>query len=217
MPERATLVVDVRAYWHAGTGRGSGSHLDAVVARDPEGLPLLPGRTLKGLLRDATARALAWGWFDDLGVRDAEPDAVSQLFGPPVQIEADGRRPRGGCGLLRISDARLPERTRSAFRAGRASPRSGGRDPAAGLYRALFATAIDPDTGTPLEHALRGMEVAVPLRLEAQVTLHPSAAWRDLADRWHALLERALPLVRAVGAHRSRGLGRAVLRLEAVA
>lgn len=213
MPERATLVVDVRSYWHAGTGRGSGSHLDAVVARDREGFPLLPGRTLKGLLREAVARAQAWGWLGDIDDGAGQPDLTRRLFGPaPDDGGGTEGTPGGWCGLLRVGDARLPRTVRAAILAAEAE----GEALREGLFRTHFATAIDPERGTPREGALRGMEVAVPLRLEAPVSVHPSARHVELRERWHAILERALPLVRAVGADRSRGFGRAVLSLEAV-
>jgi CRISPR/Cas system CSM-associated protein Csm3 (group 7 of RAMP superfamily) len=47
------LTIDIRGYWHSGTGRGSGSHLDALVDTAHDGLPYLSGRHIKGLLRDA--------------------------------------------------------------------------------------------------------------------------------------------------------------------
>ncbi len=213
MPERAVLVVDVRSYWHAGTGRGSGSHLDAVVARDREGFPFLPGRTLKGLLREAVARAEAWGWLEDAGGASGQPDLTRRLFGPePGDGGGTEEGVSGGwCGLLRVGDARLPRAARAAILAAEAEDGEGLRE---GLFRTHFATAIDPERGTPREGTLRGMEVAVPLRLEAPVSVHPSARHVELRERWHAILERALPLVRAVGADRSRGLGRAVLTLQ---
>ena len=45
----AMLVIDIQSYWHPGTGRGSGFHLDAVTHTGADGLPLttvppLPGR-----------------------------------------------------------------------------------------------------------------------------------------------------------------------------
>ncbi|MEJ2682664.1 MAG: RAMP superfamily CRISPR-associated protein [Gammaproteobacteria bacterium] len=45
-------------YWHAGGSHGQGFHTQATVARDHDGLPYLPGRTLKGLLRDAVSQLI---------------------------------------------------------------------------------------------------------------------------------------------------------------
>jgi len=39
-------------YWHLGSGTSAGAKLDSLVVKDEAGLPYLPGKTLKGLLRD---------------------------------------------------------------------------------------------------------------------------------------------------------------------
>jgi hypothetical protein len=56
-----TLKLDILSYWHAGSGRGAAALADAVVVRDDTGLPYLPGRTVKGLVRDAMDLAEAAG------------------------------------------------------------------------------------------------------------------------------------------------------------
>ena len=73
---------------------------------------------------------------------------------------------------------------------------------------------MEHDSGTALDRSLRGIELVVPLTLRSRIDLVADARHRDLEETWHTLLAAALPLVRAVGASRSRGLGRAVLRLE---
>jgi CRISPR/Cas system CMR subunit Cmr4 (Cas7 group RAMP superfamily) len=42
------LKIDLRGYWHPGSGRGGGVVMDAMAHRDSTGLPVLPGRHLKG-------------------------------------------------------------------------------------------------------------------------------------------------------------------------
>jgi len=190
----ATLHIDIRHYWHAGGGRGAGAVLDAVVHRDPNGLPLLPGRHLKGLLRDALARAEAWEW------GGFTPGIAEQLFGRP----ADERQPSEP-GALRVTDATLPGEL-AAWLASES-----GRGSLPHLFRSLYATAIDHDSGTARDKSLRGIEVTVPLTLSARIEPVPG---REPPEGWPALLASVLPLIDAVGAHRSRGLGRAVLRIE---
>ncbi len=191
------LTIDIRSYWHAGGGRGAGAVLDAVVHRDPDGLPVLPGRHLKGLLRDALRRAEAWGW------EGFETDVTRRLFGGLV--ETDGTR-YSEPGTLRVSDATLP----APLVRWLAGP---GREHQPALFRGLYATAVEHESGTARDKTLRGVEVTVPLALTARVEPIPG---RVPPDDWPRLIERVLPLVEAVGAHRSRGLGRAVLRLAEV-
>jgi hypothetical protein len=186
------LRVDIRSYWHPGTGRGSGFHLDAVTHEGADGLPRLPGRTLKGLLRDAMYRAENWKW------KAVPAGSTERLFGPRG---VDGAET--DFGLLRISDATLPVEV-----AGYLTATKAGRELISGLYREHFSTAIQSGTGVAQSRSLRGMRVVVPLMLEAEIGTVPGV---EDVPGWHSCLTAVLPLINAVGAHRSRGFGRAVL------
>jgi len=107
---------------------------------------------------------------------------------------------------LRVSDATLP----APLARWLAGP---GREYQPALFRGLYATAVEHESGTARDKTLRGVEVTVPLALTARIEPIPG---RAPPDGWPRLIERILPLVEAVGAHRSRGLGRAVLRLAEV-
>jgi len=39
-------------FWHIGSGMGAGAVADAVVLKDERGLPYVPGKTIKGLVRE---------------------------------------------------------------------------------------------------------------------------------------------------------------------
>jgi hypothetical protein len=187
----ARLMLDIQTYWHPGTGRGSAFYLDAVTHTGADGLPRLPGRTLKGLLRDALRRAEEWKWLE------VPVGSTVALFGTPS--DDDGK---SSPGLLRVSDATLPARV-ADYLAGKE-----GRNLIPGLYREHFSTAIDAETCVARGHSLRGMRVVVPLGLEAHIDTVPGVD--DVPD-WRACIGAALPLVTAVGAYRSRGFGRARL------
>lgn len=192
------LEVDFRHYWHAGTGRGSGHHLDALVVRDAHGLPFLPGKTLRGLLRDAMHRLEKWG---SAGI---QPDTTERLFGSAAWEKAsDGLRARDRTepGVLYVSDARLPEEVRSWL--GRAENRRFVQ----GLFRQHFSTAMTP-AGVARERSLRGIEVCVPLTLVAELRV----LGKDAPGGWREAVTAAAKLVRAAGAHRSRGFGRCTIR-----
>lgn len=193
----ARLTIDFMGFWHCGGGRGGGSVIDAVVHRDASGLPLVPGRHLKGLLREALACAEAWEW------DGVEPGATDRLFG--TRTEVDGADSRAG--LVRVSDGGLPEATHRYL-----TDPEAGRKLVSALFRSIHTTAISPDTGSARPRSLRGMEVVVPLKLEA--TIQPVVDPDKIPTNWLQQLRTALPLVRAVGAYRSRGLGRASLTLE---
>jgi len=188
----ATLLIDIQSYWHPGTGRGSGFHLDAVTHAGPDGLPRLPGRTLKGLLRDAVYRAEQWGW------KEIPAGTTEALFGP-LGRAGQPTRP----GLLRVSDATLPDEVAAHLAI------DAGKPLISGLYREHFGTAIDLATGVAAGRSLRGMEVVIPLTLTAPIG---EIAGVLAVPDWRNRLAAVFPLVAAVGAHRARGFGRAHLR-----
>ena len=191
---QATLKIDILSYWHAGTGHGQGAAYDALTQKDATGLPFLPGRTVKGLLREGVQLA------EDFGSGSESSSSrwpVAALFGKPAREWApDGSEP----GMLMFSDAHLPDGIRRWV--------AGDPDMAQTLFRALSATALD-DAGQAKDHTLRTIEVCVPSVLEATV----SCVLEDAA--WIPVLQGGARLVRALGSHRNRGLGRCVVTLTA--
>jgi CRISPR/Cas system CSM-associated protein Csm3 (group 7 of RAMP superfamily) len=187
------LRVELLDTWHVGSGRALGRHLDAVVDRDARGLPYVPGRMLKGLLRSAADALEAWGHWP--------AGTVERLFGGRSQRD-DDLAPRG---LLRVGSAELPEPERTWL----GSDHDDARRQRAALFVAQFQTAIDRDSGIAASGSLRGIELVLPLTLHAEVTLgRPGGPATD--EDWQRL-SQLLPLVRAVGAHKTRGHGRARL------
>lgn len=190
------LTIDLRSYWHPGGGRGRGAVLDAVTHRDSAGLPVLPGRHLKGLLRDALERADEFGW-------DGFSGLANRLFGERSTPDSPPDP-----GVIRVSDGELPAPMRAWLR----QPEQRSRL-VPHLYRALYATAVDPMSGTAKDKTLRGIEVVVPVQLYA--VLEPIPGRQEAPAAWAEHLAKALPLIDAIGALRTRGLGRAVLTLTA--
>ena len=188
-----TLVIDIHNWWQPGTGRGSGAHLDALAHTDADGVPELPGRTVKGLLRDAMERAQALGWI--------EGDLARQLFGHSGSPDEPFTEP----GVLRISSARLPDAERRWLAC------TDGEAASQHLFSELASTAIDTASGTAQSASLRAIQVVLPLKLRAEIVPMPGS---DIPNDWSSALEQCLPLIRSVGSGRSRGLGRATLSLE---
>jgi len=49
---RIEYTINFLEYWHIGSGMGAGAVADAVVLKDERGLPYVPGKTIKGLVRE---------------------------------------------------------------------------------------------------------------------------------------------------------------------
>jgi hypothetical protein len=190
-------------WWHAGSGRGTGGAYDAAFLRSPDGLPWLPGRTCRGLLRDAVDTAA------ELGHVPAELP-VWAFGSPPPRLPEDrpgrGRHLRRARfetdpGALRIGSAELSPDWRAWARAARPEELDA-------FYEPLARTAIRD--GVARAHTLRTMEVAGPMELRAPVTLAGAAP--PLPD-WPDRIREALPFLRALGTGRHRGLGRVKVEL----
>lgn len=186
MTRGAYIDIDIATWWISATGRGRAAAHDASTVTDEDGLPLLPGRHLKGLVRAALTVAEGWG--------HVASGTTARLCG-----ERNDRADAAACvsfgnGLM------LPQQRAAVI--GHPARREA-------LFQDIAATAIDGETGTARDSSLRVLRVAVPLRLCAGLR------WIGPGEpgNWMEPIAIALPLVRAVGAHRHRGMGRAVLTI----
>jgi CRISPR/Cas system CSM-associated protein Csm3 (group 7 of RAMP superfamily) len=193
---------NIHTYWRAGTGRGGVALLDEMVHKDAYGLPSLPGRTVKGLLRDAVFRAEEWGqipqgstinWFGGNALENGQLESRLEI------------KP----GALAVSDALLDDAVRKylIYLLKDKSRQSKGKSLRQGFFHQIYATAIE--NGSAKDKSLRGMEVTIPLTLTAK--LHVLQPLND--EHWVNDLKKCLPLIRALGTSRSRGLGRVTVEL----
>lgn len=182
-----TLRIEVLSHWRVGTGRDRPGALDATCLRDVDGLPIIPGKHLKGLLRDAMIRAQSFGWISL---------APAALFGGEISPQTAPRP-----GMIRIETARLCNADRAAL--------GGNPELISMLFETRRATAMGPE-GIAKPGSLRFEEVAVPMVLEAN--LHPLEA---APEGWKNALNASLPLLRGIGAQRTRGLGRCSVTIRA--
>ena len=188
MMETFDLAIPLRSFWMHGFGEGGGADADLLVARDAEGFPTIRARHVKGLLRVAMRRALAWNWYEGKAIAGA--DLVADLLGA-----ADDAR-----GALQIPNARIPDRDKRAI----------GPEHRKALFQIMASTAIN-ERGTAKRASLRRIEATVPLTLVSHTSFPPPSA--EIAARygnggWIRLIEVALPALDEIGSHRTRGFGR---------
>lgn len=128
--------------WHIGSGLAGGAEADAVVLKDRDMLPYIPGKTIKGLLRDAS---------QDIQEATGKDMSVEEIFG--------GRDAKIRTSI-HFSDARLSDDENSEIAANKLSEF---------LYRNIASTAIDKN-GVAKMQALRVMEVCIPLELTGTIS-----------------------------------------------
>lgn len=208
----ARLVVEFSNYWCCSTGRGMGAALDSVVARDEVGLPIIPGRTLKGILRDAVERAIR--------VRLVGPSFSDMLFGTSgfEKLKDDPQAIEDTfAGRIQVSSAYVDQDVRSwMLSEGRADDNA--LSLRATLFKNISRTAINAKNGTAQNHSLRVAEAAVPLTMCADLTLLPGgddAQEAKLSNEWIEGLSLACALIDGIGANRTRGMGRCSVNIEA--
>ena len=198
------IKIEIHEAWHAGTGKGEGPAADALIVKNPDGLPYFPGRSLKGILREASELAEKAGKL---------PAGRSEtLFGSSSSSDSPNgtRRFETKQGLLILSSAELGETKEK-----RLKWQKWARGNPAVLNWVGFniaSTAIDED-GVVKDKSLRLQEFAAPMTLYAQVRADEVLVKSDDGS-WAKDLKEVLPLVRALGMKRNRGFGRCTLTLE---
>lgn len=175
--------IEILSYWHAGSGVGRGGDADSLVVRDDLGLPYLPGRTVKGLFREGVRLC------EDF--KELPEGTTDSLFG----LRADPGDDAGSVpGKLFFRDARLDRETRGWL--------AGEKDK--NLKEALFdtisSTKLDEE-GQADDKTLRTIEATIPVALDTTVS-GPDE------DDWPEAIGRAARVIRSLGSHRHRGLGR---------
>lgn len=174
--------------WHAGSGLGSGADADAVVLKDSSNLPFLPGKTIKGLIKDSL-----------LDIMEVQPqmipkDFIDAHFGYEEKDENE-KVLRTIPGSMFFSNAELPI-TEKNEAIGIVSQF---------LYRNLASTSIN-DVGVAKESSLRTMEVCIPLTIEGYIN--------GIEKENIPKLEMGLKMLRHLGANRNRGLGRCSIEIK---
>ncbi|MDD2412779.1 MAG: RAMP superfamily CRISPR-associated protein [Bacteroidales bacterium] len=183
--KRINYTITFLSDWHAGSGLSSGADADAVVIKDKNNLPYLPGKTIKGLLKDV---------FEDF--REVQPNLIDSGFVKKYFGEYNEKGKISDAGSLFFANAELNENEKNEITEQMSSF----------LYRNLASTRID-EKGVAEKHSLRTMQVSIPLVLEGYID--------GVIDTDIVKFEKALNCIRHLGVNRNRGLGRCKFEIKA--
>jgi len=206
-----TMIIEIHfhSFWHIGTGRGAGAGADALQFTNVDGLPIWPGKSIKGVFRDAFRQAVT---LDSL---PHTHDELIQLFGPEVQDDSQsatsGRvtmRFQNAKGTLRFSDARVAPPSEYPTISQWANNQQSKKYLDL-FYQDVANIALEED-GTVTSGALRMVQLTKPIPLFMELQFHgqDTAAAQQAFER----IESTYPLIRLAGASRTRGLGRLSLQ-----
>ncbi len=165
--------------WHCGSGQSSGPDSDKLVKKDKYGLPIIPGRTIKGLLKEA-----AYDLFKDT---DGFSEFVKSCFGS----KSDSKDPVSK-NVFHYSNANLPAIEINYLK--------GKPNEISKLYRNIPFNRIMEETGTTDENSLHSMQVTIPLTLNGKIMNIPKA--------YLSQIEACMKMIKRLGNKRNRGFGR---------
>lgn len=165
--------------WHIGSGLGAGAETDAEILKNTDGLPYIPGKTIKGLLKEA-CNDIA-----DIDEGKISRDIIKQIFGKYVEksFKSDSGSAFFGNAIIKCEESKeIIQNGLQNF-----------------LFKNVSSTAIDEKTGIASAKSLRTMEVCMPISLEGNI---------EIDEKHEEAVKVALKWVRHIGVNRNRGLGR---------
>jgi len=207
-----TYNVDFKSDYHIGSGFGIAGVVDDTLVKDAKGRLLIPGKTLKGIIRDACE------------------DLVNAFHIP--ELVCNGTVANGGkmCGVNRSGNTCLlclifgSEAIPSHFRFQSARRRDAvgdlmGEEEMSSALQALSRieahNCIDRDTGTATEKLLFAYELGRKTEsYEAGIFQIRPFDSSDREKETFALLVAGMRFVMRLGGNRRRGKGRCRLRIE---
>lgn len=170
-----------------GRTQGTGD-VDISTELDDEGMPLLRGRTLKGLLVEEAAEILSI-----LGCTQFEMAAAS-MFGEPGHHSSSA--------LLSFEDGSVPSEIRNAFMQ--------HKWPTTVLTTLRYQTAIDEQTGAAQKTSLRTVRL-IRAGIVLRCRVHSK---RPLHGQEKALFAACVESLHRMGLHRNEGWGRVTCSLR---
>ena len=169
--------------WHCGSGLTSGSDLDSLVIKDKDNFPFIPGKTLKGLLKEAAEEIIK--------LRGKEPvnePFITDFFGF-FDDKEQGKSEVQTKGKAFFTDATISPELKSKVT----------KELTEFFYRDMASTSIG-DNGIAKEHSLRKMETTIPCELLANIY--------GVDKKYSEDLTKCLQWIKRLGQNRNRGLGR---------
>ena len=131
--------------WHCGSGLAAGADVDELVIKDRNGLPYVPGRTIKGLLSEA---AMMLSQFTEV-----PQDSIKRLFGL-----SGGEGNLGSRSVVSFTNASLSADEQAVVITQKLAEH---------LYQPVASTAIDANGIA--NHSLRKVETTIPCVVYGQV------------------------------------------------
>lgn len=154
--------IEMLSDWHVGSGLDAGADADALVLKDERDLPYIPGKTIKGLLKDSL--------YEICEVKTELKTKVDEIFGFAKEKDAST------AGNAFFTNAELSEAEKEEITSNKLS---------AHLYKNIASTKI-AENGVAVKNSLRTIQVCIPLSLEGSIETEVENAKEilDKAGKW---------------------------------
>ncbi len=143
--KKITYRIEFLSDWHCGSGLSGGAGSNAMVIKDNREIPFIPGKTMKGLLKEAL-----------LEICEAKNEIFADTYSKLFEESHINERSEG----LFFSNAVVKKEEADEIVANNLQ---------SFLYRNISSTAIE-NTGEAKAHSLRTIEVCMPIHLEGFVS-----------------------------------------------
>ena len=186
------IVIKFLSEWQVSSGIGDGYLADNKISRDSNGFPYIPGRAVKGALREGATLLSGCEGRDDL------KNVNEIIFGTASQDDKVNQ-----AGIIRVGGAHLDEDLASFLN-------SLDDDSKLGVLKDMISyrseTRLKEDKQV-VDGSLRRLECGIPeLELEADIEIENSSA---LSEEWlDSYLSAVCAAVKSIGGDRARGLGK---------
>jgi CRISPR-associated protein Csx10 len=216
MGDSFTIRLTMLSDWHVGTGTGIPGSIDALIARDSEGFPCVPAKTIVGMWRDAL-ETLTLGL--DGGTANAWSKWTEVIFGSQPNVDKiPNVKPRPA--ILALQPARLSESLRERIKS------TGDLRLKQALTFLKPEIKIEEQSGTAETDMLRGAEMGrinTILETDCELSFDRIAfSENDVVLEKQkgiisALLIASSKLVERIGGKRRRGCGKCELKVTQTA
>lgn len=180
------------SYWLCSAGMSPIIGNKAMAVKDADGLPYVPGRTLKVILRDSFKKMIKWKFSEQYYKQYILSDSLIDLFGD-TKLRA---------GTAHFSDATLPEEERSYIIA-------------TDTQRFLFSEAshlrIQDDIEKGPSVAEYKTEVVIPCTLKGSIYIPKDT--RNMSDVIDVFKD-SFGFVKRIGLHHNIGYGRCQMKMK---
>lgn len=177
--------------WLCSSGLSGGSESDVQVIKNNNGLPFIPGRTIKGLVKEG-AKDLFELEKDDEGYK-SYTDFMTACFGYEEEEKNDPDRVNE-TGFSYFN-AEFSSQVAKHFISNPAAKEK--------LSREIQSTKINAETGVAENKTLRTKEVAVPVTIYGKINNK-----YDIEHPYNVMIKDCLKMIKRLGVNRNRGLGR---------